>query len=155
MSSSNSRLSKIPFPPYTHLPGKTVHPNKPGGHQFEKQEPLAPPLKPEHALKHELYCYGIDLLNHGFFWESHVAFEAIWHAQERQGEVADLLKALIKVGAAGLKQRLGQEVAAQAHLERAFELIEKLQQKHSIFCALNLAELLELTPQKIQVRPSS
>lgn len=153
MTSSKQRLSQVSFPPYTHLPGKTIHPNKPGGHQHERGEAPTHQLDPEHPFDHEIFCYGIDLLNHGYYWESHVAFEAIWHAQGRRGDIADLLKALIKVGAAGVKQSLGQETAAQAHLDRAFDLLEKLRQKSSLFCGLDLDELIQITPDKIEVTP--
>ena len=153
---SSKRLSQTPFPPYSHLPGKTVHPNKPGGHQYEAGEiQTTDLLNPNKALDHDIYCYGIDLLNHGYFWESHVAFEAIWHVQGRKGDEANLLKALIKIGAAGLKQRLGQEEAAEGHLSRAFELIEDLRAKNKFYCGLDLDELLQLTPESIEIKPSS
>lgn len=153
--SSRARLSELSFPPYAHLPGKTTHPNKPGGHQFDRGEAKARALDPHKPFEHQIYCYGIDLLNHGYYWESHVAFEAIWHAQSRRGDVADFLKALIKIGAAGLKQRLGQEQAAQAHLQRAFDLFEDLRIKSTVFCGLDLDELCQLTPDRIELTPRS
>lgn len=47
-----------------------------------------------------MYLRGIDLFNHGFYWESHEAWEAVWISAGRRGSVADFLKALIKVAAA-------------------------------------------------------
>ena len=48
-----------------------------------------------------------DLLNHGFYWEAHEAWETLWHAAGRKGEIADFLKGLIKLAAAAVKAREG------------------------------------------------
>jgi hypothetical protein len=52
----------------------------------------------------EDYLFGIDLFNAGCFWEAHEAWEGVWHACGRQGSEADLLRGLIKLAAAGVKQ---------------------------------------------------
>lgn len=120
MSSLPKRYSARPFPPYAHLPGQSVHPNKPGGHQEKDGEPKA-----DQQNAQELFCYGIDLFNYGYFWEAHVYFEAIWHFEQRKGPSADFLKALIKLCAAALKARMGSQEASKGHVLRAIELLEK------------------------------
>ena len=50
---------------------------------------------------------GRALFNARLFWEAHEAWERLWHAHGRRGPTADLLKALIKLAAAGAR--------AQAH----------------------------------------
>ena len=45
------------------------------------------------------------MFNHGFYWEAHEAWEALWQAIERKGRRAKLLKGLIKLAACGVKAR--------------------------------------------------
>jgi hypothetical protein len=79
-----------------------------------------------------MYLRGIDLFNHGFYWESHEAWEAVWISAGRRGSVADFLKALIKVAAAGVKAREGREAGC-------VQLINGIQTSHlKHFCGLNL-----------------
>jgi uncharacterized protein len=120
---ARARLTTLAFPPYAHLPGVSVHPNQPGGHQHGTPEIETTPLKPGQYNNHQCYLYGLDLLNHGYFWESHVAFEAVWNAHLRQGSEALALKALIKLGAAGVKARAQSPAPTLGHLARAMDLI--------------------------------
>lgn len=121
---TRTRLSCEPFPSYTHRPGITVHPNQPGGHSYGLSEPLASPLLAGEYPHHALYLFGLDLFNHGYFWESHVAFEAIWNAHHRVGDEANILKALIKLAAAGVKAHQNSNQASLGHIKRGLELIE-------------------------------
>ena len=116
----------IEFPEYAYIPGQFPHPNKEGGHSYGKTEPKTMPLDPGQPYLNEVYLYGIDLFNHGYYWESHVYWEALWNAEERVGEVADFLKALIKLGAAGVKVYLKQEKTAFEHVKRAREIFSQL-----------------------------
>ena len=94
------------FPPYRHDPGKTPHPYRhEDGHSHGQPEPTVSPLDPANSFASEAYLFGFDLFNHGYFWEAHVWWEALWHAHGRKGEVADLLRALIRLAAAGVKAR--------------------------------------------------
>ncbi len=115
------RLSTMPFPSYAFIPGKNPHPRKAGGHSEGQHEPVTTVI--EKPQQHELFRYGIDLFNHGYPWESHVYFEAIWNAHGRTGQTADFLKALIKIGAAAIKFETDQPKFALEHLERAEELL--------------------------------
>ena len=65
---------------------------------------------------------GIDLFNHGFYWEAHESWEAVWHAVGRSGPLANLLKGLIKLAAAAVKAREGNAVGMRRHAARAGEL---------------------------------
>ena len=51
-------------------------------------------LDSEFPFRSEEYLFSLDLYNFGFYWESHVGFEALWNKAGRTGFVADLLKAL-------------------------------------------------------------
>ena len=69
------------------------------------------------------YLWGVDLFNHGFYWEAHEAWEGVWHAHRRTGPVADFLKGLIKLAAAGVKAREGRADGVRRHAARADELL--------------------------------
>ena len=51
---------------------------------------------------------AIELFNAGYYWEAHEVWEELWHVEGRRGPTAELLKALIKLAAAGVKVREGQ-----------------------------------------------
>lgn len=69
-----------------------------------------------------LYRFGIDLFNHGYYWEAHEAWEQLWQAEGRTGAVADFFKGLIKLAAAGVKAREGVPAGVIGHARRAAEL---------------------------------
>jgi hypothetical protein len=114
-----------PFPAYQHEPDITPHPyREEGGHSFGQDEPTVERLDPSAPLASTAYLYGFDLFNHGYFWESHVWWEALWQAEGRRGDVADVLKALIRLAAAGVKGRAGQNAGLVSHCEGAAELLD-------------------------------
>lgn len=111
------------FPDYIFIPGKNPHPKKLGGHMEGQGDPVSDPISLEHPENNPDLRYALDLFNHGYFWESHVYFEALWNAHKREGSVADFLKALIKLGAAGVKLAVVQKTHAIEHFHRALELL--------------------------------
>jgi uncharacterized protein len=128
------------FPPYSYVPGQTPHPIRdPAGHMY-CEEPETPQLFVEEWWTCEEYLWGIDLFNHGYYWEAHEAWEGLWHAAGRTGRVADFLKGLIKLAAAGVKTREGSSlVGRQRHLLRAMELFDGVRERgHDRFMGLNL-----------------
>ncbi|MCR9203982.1 MAG: DUF309 domain-containing protein [Halobacteriovoraceae bacterium] len=129
------------LPPYAFVPGKNPHPEKPGGH-MEDVEVEVSPLTESDYDSNVGYLYGIDLFNQGFFWESHVWWEALWNEAGRKGETADFLKGLIKISAAGVKELLEHESASKGHVERAKEILEPLAEKKAIRFGLNLSKVL-------------
>jgi predicted metal-dependent hydrolase len=72
------------------------------------------------------YLHGIDLYNHGFYWEAHEAWESVWHACGRTGPTADLLRALIRLAAAGFKVRAGRPNGRVRHAQAAAAAFEAL-----------------------------
>ena|SRR5436190_885750 len=112
-----------PLPPYSYVPGLAPHPmSDPRGHSFGHVEPATQPLAETSYGGNATYLYAIDLFNHGFYWEAHEAWEALWHAAGRKGVTADFLKGLIKLAAAGVKAREGRAPGVRQHAERAAEL---------------------------------
>lgn len=107
-------------------------------------DPVAKPIDPDHPSQNDDLAYALDLFNHGYYWESHVYFEAIWNTHGRQGTISDLMKAFIKLGAAGVKLSIGQKTAALGHFDRARELIkEVISVEGTRFLGFNLQILLE------------
>lgn len=108
-----------------------------------EKDPVVAPLDPARPFDSDVLRYSLDLYNHGYFWESHVYFEALWNAHERKGSVADFLKGMIKLGAAGVKMALKQEVSARGHLDRAKELFQAVMEKEGeVFLGFNLKDII-------------
>ena len=114
-----------PLPPYAYQPGRTPHPTRdPGGHSYgEGSETPAPPDPAEWRACRD-YLYGIDLFNHGYYWEAHEAWEGLWVACGRRGPTATYLQALINLAAAGFKARWGNARGMRANARTALELFE-------------------------------
>src|SRR5436190_73921 len=118
-----------PLPPYAFVPGRFPHPESdPAGHSFGSDRAPTAALDPERWEASKPYLYGLDLFNAGFYWESHVAWESLWLAAQRKGVVADFLKGLIQLAAAGVKHAEGKPQGVQSHASRAAELWREVAQ---------------------------
>jgi uncharacterized protein len=116
------------LPPYTFVPGGPwPHPTgSPRGHSFGPEAPVPAPPDPDRWHECRPYLCGLDLFNHGFYWESHVQWESLWLACGRTGLTADFLKGLIKLAAAGVKHLEGMPEGVRSHGRRADELWRRL-----------------------------
>src|SRR3954465_6068363 len=102
--------------PYTYVPGQTPHPfSDPAGHRFGLDLPTPPTPDPERWRECRHYLLGIDLFNHGFYWEAHELWEKLWHACGRRGPLADFFKGLIQLAVVGVKLREGRSDGAITH----------------------------------------
>jgi len=139
----SNRLTPDPFPAYSYVPGKWPHPRRePGGHSHGIAEPEVSGFDPSRWQDCGAFLFGIDLFNHGFYWESHEQWEAVWLSVGRKGVVADFLKGLIKLSAAGVKLNEERPVGVQRHAERALQLFEATQQTYDSMCGLDLPTLI-------------
>ena len=121
-------LPDRPFPPYAYLPGRTPHPTRDPeghGHGAVPHAPEAP--DPDHWRACADYLYGIDLFNHGFYWEAHEAWEGLWVACGREGPTATYLQALINLAAAGFKARMGSTRGMSANAATALRLLHSFE----------------------------
>lgn len=98
----------------------------PGGAWPRPSERSSParPLNDPTGEGRKALVLGGRLFNAGYYWEAHEVWESLWHAERRQGPVADLLKAIIKLAAAGVKVREKQPHGVAVHALRAAVLIE-------------------------------
>jgi predicted metal-dependent hydrolase len=120
-------LPDQPFPAYAYIPGNTPHPTRdPDGHSYGAELEIPEPPDPEQWRACRDYLYGIDLFNHGFYWEAHEAWEGLWVACGRRGPTATYLQALINLAAAGLKARSGSARGMRANAGKAVRLFESV-----------------------------
>ncbi|WP_345683134.1 DUF309 domain-containing protein [Novipirellula caenicola] len=126
------RLSSRPFPPYAFVPGMHPHPvSGVGGHRYQCDEDAG--MQNPSSFPH-LHYLAIDLLNHGYYWESHEAWETIWKAAEPTTMRAAFVKGLIKLAAAGVKARQGSSTGVRRHSERAAALFAECD-RDATFCS--------------------
>ena len=135
------------FPPYSYVTKRFPHPmSDPAGHSFgcEPEHPAAP--DPSHWNACRPYLYGIDLFNHGYYWEAHEVWEGLWHACARAGTTGNFLKGLIHMAAAGVKARERRPQGIQRHAIRARELLQmttsEVGSNHLRYMGLALSELI-------------
>lgn len=100
------------LPEQAYLPGRSQRPGGDGhGSPFEAgDEPLS-----RNLLLHPQYRYGVDLINHGYYWEAHESLEHVWNDLGRTGGCAGMMRGLIQISAALLKRRMG-DVASSRRL---------------------------------------
>lgn len=126
-------LPDVDLPPYAYVPGRTPHPTSdPQGHSYGQAAPDAEWTDSADWRACRLYLRGIDLFNHGFYWEAHEAWEALWHACRRAGGPADFFKGLIKLAAAGVKAREGRPEGVRRHARRAAALFEHVAEQPAL-----------------------
>ena len=115
------------LPPYAYVPGQQPHPIRdPRGHSFGMKPDDPEPPDPNRWRACRTYLYGIDLFNHGYYWEAHEVLEGLWHACHRRGPMGMFFKALIALAAAGLKLRMGNRRGVTGHARRAADLFDKI-----------------------------
>ncbi len=159
-------MSDRPWPSYTHIPGVTPHPLRdPAGHSYRATDSsgadTAPapqaPLTWSNLLWHPEFQWAVRLFNAGYYWESHEAWEAVWHAAGRTGDLADFLKGLIKLAAAGVKLREHNLVGVERHARRALDLFGEVQESQAgsvnTSTHIPLRELIEITDQLVRLPP--
>jgi len=135
------------FPAYSYVPGLFPHPvSDPRGHSFGVKPHRLGPLHPDQWHSFGPYLYGIDLFNHGYYWEAHEVWEGLWHACGRSGPIGRFLKGLIKLAAAGVKVRQGIPRGVKTHALRAVDLFrqtaEEVGGEHYCYLGLCLGDLI-------------
>lgn len=136
------RYSHAPFPPYRFLPFQPgmPHPrNDPDGHSYGQEDEYLPDFSPEDWRTCQPYLYGIDLFNHGYWWESHESLEAVWIAAGQETPTGQFIQGLIQVAAAQLKRFIGQERGARMLTESG---VAKLSLLKGTYLGVEIASLV-------------
>ncbi|MER9174453.1 DUF309 domain-containing protein [Mesorhizobium sp. M0955] len=124
-------LPEKSFPSYAYLPGKYPHPVRdPLGHSY-RSDPVT--VAVGEALGSDVFLWGIDLFNHGYYWEAHEAWEPLWQAAKQSAQHRLFFKGLILLAAAGVKIREGKRVAAARHATRAAGLFRQVGSPGGLF----------------------
>lgn len=130
------RYTDRPFPSYRFIPGKTPHPTRdPQGHSYNKPREKLPSFNPEDWDSCEIYLYGVDLFNYGYWWEAHETWEVIWIAAGKRTKTGLYIQGLIQIAAAHLK-------GSQEHHDAASNLalagLKKMQLMHGNYLGINV-----------------
>lgn len=139
-------LPNRPFPAYAYLPGRYPHPVRhPAGHSYGIEQPE---VSVEAGLGSEAFLWGIDLFNHGYYWEAHEAWEALWQGAKADPQSRLLYKGLILLAASGVKIREGKQEAAKRHAARAAATLRQISEFSELTFAgargMAISELAEL-----------
>jgi Domain of unknown function (DUF309) len=78
------------------------------------------------SLSSDAFLWGLDLFNHGYYWEAHESWEGLWQVADRDRPLRVLFKGLILLSAAGVKIREHKNAAAARHAKRAAALFRQL-----------------------------
>ncbi|MFA6108938.1 MAG: DUF309 domain-containing protein [Candidatus Latescibacterota bacterium] len=138
-------LPEQPLPAYRHLPGQTVHPFRDlRGHSFGLSlRPDGPPLTLATWRENRLFLGGVDLFNHGYWWEAHEWWEALWRQPGTSPEVRLFLQALIQLAVGLVKNRQGSRRGLVLLLGHAREKLARLRGLgYDEFLGLHLPDLL-------------
>lgn len=136
MNISAPRYCQVSFPRYRFLPGRHPHPTAhPDGHSYHPPDdpPVAVEYRPADQWRESVdYLYGCDLYNHGYWWETHEAWEGLWQLTDKDGPQGQFLQGLIQVAACHLQLEQGHlrgverlRNSSAGHIERAMERIDE------------------------------
>lgn len=132
------------FSPYRFTPGVNPHPRRdPQGHAFGKPDEKPNYIPPERWKENGLYLHGVDLYHQGYLWESHEAWETLWHLTGKEDVEGQFLQGLIQNAAALLKVHQAQwdgarHLSGEAHRRLQFVVLSGA----SSFMGLNVKRFL-------------
>ncbi len=115
----------------------------PEGHSYGLREPSPAVFDPRAWRRCEDYLYGIDLYNHGYYWEAHESWEGIWKSTRRRDLPGRFLQGLIQVAAALLKHRMGRPAGMRSLARKGLDKLQEVASLHSTYCGLDLDRLGE------------
>lgn len=141
------RYTSNTFPPYAFVPSYYPHPKaNPDGHSYGQEEKEFKTIDESTYKNSNDYLFGIDLFNHGYYWEAHEVWEGLWKAHGKEGTTADFIKALIRLSASGVKVRQGQINGIKDHSKFSGDMFIKIKDKTSKnnYLGLSLNSLIKL-----------
>jgi len=133
------RYTNRPFPSYRFVPGRSPHPVRdPDGHSYNQPPVQLASFSASAWQSCDEYLYGIDLFNHGYWWEAHEALEAVWVAAGRQTETGLFIQGLILIAVAYLKMFQGFNDVGRRMAE---EGLDKMKQKQGVYLGIDVSVL--------------
>ncbi|NRA39803.1 MAG: DUF309 domain-containing protein [Planctomycetes bacterium] len=135
------RYSSRAFPPYRYTPGKNPHPViSEQGHSYGHDDP---DFQRDSAAAQAHFDYGLDLINHAYFWEAHEVFEFLWKQWPRDSREARILQALILVAVSQLHGRRGKNATAIKVAAMGLEKIAGIKGGYRRLAVLDIQRALE------------
>ena len=125
----------IPLPETAYWPGRTARPEE-GEHES------LPCFDPQDPGFDRRFCYGLDLFNHEFYWESHEAWEALWLPRPVGEPAREFLQGLIQAAAALLKLRLDDPTSAASLWDRARRRLNSVTDADGVFLRVPTGDLI-------------
>jgi len=120
-------LPAVSLPPYAFVSGKFPHPLRDDdGHgepDLNQSVRWGGPAKWQDCT---LFLRGIDLFNHGYYWEAHETWELLWTAAGREDCHADFFKVLIKLAISALKARENRPNGVRRQATAARDLLDDI-----------------------------
>jgi hypothetical protein len=136
---SPHRYTDRSFPSYRFVPGRSPHPVRdPEGHSYNKPPLQLASFAAADWQSCDEYLYGIDLFNHGYWWEAHEALEAVWVAAGRQTETGLFVQGLILIAVAHLKMFQGFNDVGRRMAE---EGLDKMKHAQGNYLCIDVAAL--------------
>ncbi len=131
------RYSERPFPAYRYLPGRKPHPTRhPDGHSHGAEETRVDSFDPRDWKACEAYRYGVDLFNHGYWWEAHEALEPLWIAGGRDSDAGLFIQGLIQIAAAAIKRAVDARTPAASLAALG---VAKLRRQSGVYLGIDVA----------------
>lgn len=101
-----------------HIPGRNARPaSKSEIFRISSSAPC--PTDPDRWSANDAWLAGLVAYRHGYFWEAHEVWEAVWKNARPNSVERSLLQGVIQLANAGLKLRMGQPNAARRLTEMA------------------------------------
>lgn len=111
------RYSALPLPKFRYIPGKSERPTELPGDSCSDE--LLGPLH-----ENELFCYGVDLFNRGYYWEAHECWEHLWKPIKESSEGL-FLKGMIQITASFVKREQGNKKGESLLRKSAFTYLRE------------------------------
>lgn len=133
------RHTQTKLPLYRFIPGLSPHPRRdPLGHAFNHPETKLDFIDPQEWQKNHDYLYGIDLYNNAYWWESHEAWESVWHTTDKASAYGQYLQGLIQISAAFIKWFLNQHEGLVKLYTIGIGRLEFVAARHKDFMGLDV-----------------
>ena len=133
-----------PLPTQPHVPGTSSQPDMAPLERVKQKCPKR--VDPDEWREIIAYRYGWSLFDTGFYWEAHEIWEAVWLACAPNSRERLLLRALIQLANARLKQKMGKDNASARLLGEADRLLADVTGPDSIAPPL----LMGIDPRRLR-----
>ena len=138
-------LPTIELPSYTYATSQGLpHPYRdPRGHSHGKKGRTPPPLNAARWAESRAYLMALDHFNHGYYWESHDAWDRLHRVADPDSLAGRFLKGMLKMAAAGLKVREQSVHGVRRHAASAGEVFADVAAEcgEDHYCGLELTML--------------